>query len=498
MSGGVDPSPAAAEPMGEPSAVAADWREELPTRSGGLVAAGVALFAAFAGAFVVWAVILPLHSAVVVPGKLVPGGLHQKVQHQGGGRVVAIRARDGAQVERGEAIVVLDPVTDRAEMTRLRARRARLAAARARLDAELRGRPAPYDLFGTLALRADAPDAAPASQDAAGSSDPERLVALGRLRGVAPALRGAAAPEPEPEPISDRWSGDLIDAQMGEYRAGRRRLERELEGLERQRAALGHQREGARVQAEAQRDLAAMARDELRRIAPLARSGYVARSRMREIERTIAETDARATALAAEGRGFDERIAELDARIDVARTRDREAVSEELTQVLGELGETNDALRAARDAVDRSVVRAPVAGTVVKMMVGTVGGVVASGDVIAEIVPRGVGLVAEGRVRPSDIADVSVGQTAEVVVTAHDRNAQPPLEARVVYVAADTQRDGDDGDPYYLVRLELAPGAAPMLAGMQAELYLHSHPRTFLDYVMEPLTDSFRRAFQER
>ena len=142
--------------------------------------------------------------------------------------------------------------------------------------------------------------------------------------------------------------------------------------------------------------------------------------------------------------------------------------------------------------------RAPVSGTVVKMSVGTLGGVVASGDVIAEIVPRGAGLMAEGRVRPADIGDVALGQSAEVVVTAHDRRSQQPLPARVTYVAADTQRDDTSDEPYYVVRLTVDAGSAPMMAGMQAELYLHAAPRTFLDYVLEPLADSFRHAFQER
>ena len=491
------------EPANAIGAAPADWREGVPTRSGGFVALGVALFGVFVAGFLAWAAWLPLHSAVVVPGKLVPGGLHQKVQHQGGGRVVAIRARDGDRVERGEPIVVLDPVADRAEMTRLAARRARLEAARARLEAELRGEPLLSDVAGALALRGAPTDEKTGSErtgsgrtgkdagprDGLGSFDLRTGTIAGALRG----MPGGVAPAP-----ADRFRGDLVEAHRGEYRAGRAKLGRELEGLTRQRAALAHQREGLALQADAQRDLAAMTRDELARVSPLAARGYVAKSRARDLERTIAEIEARASALAAEGRGLDERIAEVDARIEGARERDRKTLAQELGQAIGELSEIDDALRAARAAVDRAVVRAPVSGTVVKMTVGTLGGVVASGDVIAEIVPRGAGLVAEGRVRPADIGDVAVGQAAEVVVTAHDRRSQRPLPARVAYVAADTQRDEGSDDTYYVVRLDVDAGAAPMQAGMQAELYLHAAPRTFLDYVLEPLADSFRRAFQER
>ena len=131
------------------------------------------------------------------------------------------------------------------------------------------------------------------------------------------------------------------------------------------------------------------------------------------------------------------------------------------------------------------------------MVHNTVDGVVAAGDVIAEIVPLGTTLIAEGRVRPADIADVWVGQDAELMVTAHNRRDTRPLDARVIYVAADSTRDEENEDPFFLVRLAITDPSLDLRAGMQAELFLAGEPRTFLDYVLEPLTASFNRAFAE-
>ena len=458
-----------------------DWREEVPQDAGPAIRFGILLLVAFLGAFLVWAATAPLGRAVVAPGKLVPDGQHQKVQHQRGGRVVAIHVRDGDFVQRGETIVVLDPITDRAELGRLTARRRRLEAMRARLMAELENR----DLRATEAMRRaglertlDNLDGVRAGVSIRGGIETGRTLPID----------GVAA---------ERY-GEIVSAQLDEFAAGRARLERELASLRAQSGALTRQREGVEAQARSQNELLDMTRSELRRLRPLAESGFIARSRVRERERELAEIEGRLATLESERLALQDRLADVSAKIELARQRDREAVTEELGRVLGELSETGDQLRAARTAVDRAAVRAPVSGTVVKMVQNTVNGTVASGDVIAEIVPLGTTLVAEGRVRPSDIAGVRVDQRAEVMVTAHNRREKKPMRARVVYVAADSTRDEENDDPFFLVRLVIDDPDPDLRAGMQAELFLAGEPRTFLDYVLEPLTASFDRAFRER
>ena len=474
-----EPEEAIAEAPGEPAR--ADWRDQVPKDAGPAIRLGCLLLLAFLGMFLIWGATAPLGSAVVAPGKLVPDGQHQKVQHQVGGRVVAIHARDGDFVQRGETIVVLDPVADRAELGRLTARRRRLEAMRARLEAERDG-----IRRGTLAIR--------------DSDGLERtLGALDGVRASAP-MRGAVGTNgtvPAEGGSGERY-GEIVAAQMGEFQAGRARLERELASLGAQAEALERQREGVVAQIASQDELLGMTRGELDRLRPLARSGFIARNRVRDREREAAEIEGRIATLRSEELALESRMRDVAAKIDLARQRDREAITEELSRVLGELAETSDQLRAARNAVDRSAVRAPVAGTVVKMVQNTLEGVVAAGDVIAEIVPLGTTLVAEGRVRPSDIDSVRAGQDAEVMVTAHNRRKHEPMRARVVYVAADSTRDEENEEPFFLVRLVIDAPSPDLRAGMQAELFLAGEPRTFLDYVLEPLTASFDRAFRER
>lgn len=68
---------------------------------------------------------------------------------------------------------------------------------------------------------------------------------------------------------------------------------------------------------------------------------------------------------------------------------------------------------------------------------------------------------------------------------------------------ADGRGDEISGEKYYLARVELAedppesPDAVRLLPGMQAEVMIVTGERTALEYLMEPLSRSLRRAFRE-
>ena len=457
--GGPEPAGAASVPMPEPP----PWTEGVPVATAGITRLGTLVVGGFMAALVAWGGLMPLDSAVVMPGSLVPAGRHQKVQHDVGGRVLAILRRDGERVAAGEIILRLDPIERRAAMTELRARRARLAAMRDRLRA---------------------------ASAAAGVDDASAPWAL---RGAGVAAMAMLAPA-----VDVPLAGAMRDAQLAEFRAGRARIEREVEGLRAKGEGLARQREGLGERIAAQERLRDLVRGDIAKLGPLAERGLIARRRVDDLRRSLAEMDARIEGLRAELRAKLAQGTEVAAAIGRAREGDREQLAERLTRVLGELAETEDRLAAARQAVERSDIRAPVAGTLVKATQTTPGGVVAPGEVVAEIVPEGTPLVAEGRARPDDVASLAIGQEAEILITALRDREPEPIPARVVYVAADTTRDGEDGEPYYTVRLALEPtGPVSLRAGMQAELYARGHARPFLAYLLEPLTGSLSRAFRE-
>ena len=210
-----------------------------------------------------------------------------------------------------------------------------------------------------------------------------------------------------------------------------------------------------------------------------------------------------------------ERIAQANERIaQLHSTALRDAIKE-LRETETDLDDVEEQIRAAQDVVDRVDVRSPVRGIVVKSNFHTPGGVVSPGAVILELLPIGDERIIEAHVNPKDISHVSVGQEALVRLSALNQRVTPMVGASVIYVSADalagqvqvkteTPTDGDTRREFYVVRVRLdqddilrrVPEFIPT-PGMPADVYIKTGERTFFEYIMKPVLDSFSRAFRE-
>ena len=133
----------------------------------------------------------------------------------------------------------------------------------------------------------------------------------------------------------------------------------------------------------------------------------------------------------------------------------------------------------------------------------TPGAVVAPREVLMEIVPEDQALIVEARIRPEDINHVRVGSAAEVRLTAYQQRTTPLVAGSVNYVSADRMTDAQTGTPYYVVNVDVQPGALEqagnlkMQAGMPAEVYIRTDSRTAFDYLLAPVTAYLRRGMRE-
>ena len=95
-----------------------------------------------------------------------------------------------------------------------------------------------------------------------------------------------------------------------------------------------------------------------------------------------------------------ERIARAEQQIAQMRSAATQKAVEELRATETELDDVQEQIRAAQDVVERTEVRAPVRGIVVKLNQHTHGGVVAPGAVILELLPVNDELIIEARAQP--------------------------------------------------------------------------------------------------
>jgi adhesin transport system membrane fusion protein len=199
-------------------------------------------------------------------------------------------------------------------------------------------------------------------------------------------------------------------------------------------------------------------------------------------------------------------VSEARAAGAMADSRFRSSAADALTAARAELAGQSAALPALQGRVDRTAVRSPIAGTVQRVLVATIGGTVAAGAPLVEIVPAGEALVIDADVRPSDIAFVHPGQAATVRLTAYDSAVYGSLQGVVSRISPDAIVNDRTGESHYSVRittrdtaLKATDGSAlPIGPGMVAEVNFTGRQRSVLSYLFAPVTRLSQKAFRER
>lgn len=172
-------------------------------------------------------------------------------------------------------------------------------------------------------------------------------------------------------------------------------------------------------------------------------------------------------------------------------------------KVIADLAGVEEKMHAAADVRKRTDLIAPQAGKIVNLRYFTTGGVIKPGDAILDIVPQDDNLMIESQVRPLDIESVHPGLDAEIRLIAHNQRSTPVAYGTVTYVSADTLVDDHTGQSHYVADVELNPHELERLRnvklypGMPAEVLIITGKRTMLEYLLDPVRNSFSRAFRE-
>ena len=176
----------------------------------------------------------------------------------------------------------------------------------------------------------------------------------------------------------------------------------------------------------------------------------------------------------------------------------------ELNDVMSQLGEDSATSIALKDRLNRTLVKSPVNGTINRLLINTVGGVIQPGMNLVEIVPAEGTLLIEAKVKPSDIAFLRPNQQASVKFTAYDFTVYGGLDAKLEQISADSITD-DKGNSYYLVQLRtgknyLGPktNPLPIIPGMIATVDILTGKKTILSYLLKPVLRAKYMALRER
>lgn len=421
-----------------------------------LIRSGVAVIVGFFGFLGGWAAISPLESAAITYGVVGADGNRKSVQHMDGGMVSAILIKEGQLVAAGQELVRLDELQPRAALDIQSAAVVTLSAQLARLESEAANRDRVAFPKALLARRSE-----PAIAELLASQ--EQLFA---------ARRGAN------------------HTQTGTLREQIKQARSQIEIYNGQAQSTAGQRK--------------MIIEELEPKQMLFEKGYATNSVVMQLKRASAALEGQQAEYLGHIARLEHLVSQLDNQIVQIESDHRLKVAQELEDARTRIADARERERVARDIVDRTVIRAPVAGHVLGLGVNTLGGVIGKGERLLEIVPADSGIVIKAQLRPTDAIEVHEGMRAELrILTAQGRRL-PAIHGTVRNRSADARPDAEGHALLFDVSIDVnvsdleALGGVKLTPGTPVEVIIPTGSRTVLEYILEPVELSMRHGLREK
>lgn len=398
--------------------------------------------------FVLWAAVAQLDEVTRGDGKVIPSRQVQVLQSIDGGLVSEILVREGEVVQQNQLLIKIDETRFVSSVKENQAQYLGLVAKAARLKAIADGKPfvPPPDVL-------------------------------------------KVAPE--------------IVAQERQYYEARTDEMNASVSIARQQLAQRHQElneaQAKRAQASQGYELTSK---ELAVTKPLINSGAISEVEILRLERDVSRYRGERDMASAQISRVQAAINEAQRKIEEVELTFRNDASKELSETTGKLNSLAEGSVALSDRVKQSSIRSPVKGTVKRLLVNTVGGVIQPGKDMIEIVPLEDTLLLEARVLPRDIAFLRPGQPVMVKFTAYDFSIYGGLEGTLEHIGADSVMD-EKGNAFYTVRVRTnKPGFGdanlPIIPGMVAEVDILTGKKSVLSYLMKPVLRAKNVAMTER
>ncbi|BDU58217.1 metalloprotease secretion protein [Limnohabitans sp. MORI2] len=401
-------------------------------------------FMGFFAVFLAWALFAPIDAGVTVQGSVSVLGNRKAIQHPTGGVVQEIMVKEGAQVEAGEVLLRINPLKSEAEMTGVELQYINLLATESRLKAE-------RDAANTITWT-----------DELGKhfKDDDTRVAEAKALQV-----------------------QLFNSRRAEYNS--------------QVASLNEQISGLSVMLNSRKVQQRSLDEEMTNTRKLAKDGFVPMAQANQAERQKSDIDSSIASTQAD-------IAR--ARLQISQLRS--ALLKDVDNQLQEIQKNRDAMSSRLDSAkfdrDLAEVKAPVSGSVVGLKVFTVGGVITSGQVLMEVVPKDETLIVQAKIPATIIDKVRVGMATDMRFTAFNQATTPVIPGVMSVVGADKEPGANPNEgEFYMGQVETTKeglellGSLKVQPGMPVDVIIKAGERTFMSYLLKPLSDKTARAFKD-
>ena len=427
----------------------------LKTASKGLVSSGLIAFAVLFLGCGLWMFFASIQGAVIASGTVSVLGKPKTIQHLDGGLVAEILVENGEVVDAGDVLVRLDDAMLKANIDIYKNRFREAVALRDRLSAEQQG----------LSVI---------------DWDDE----IFEVNGILP-------------------SAEVRDGQNRIFQARRATKTGQVSQLNERILQLENQIEGLDALSNSKLSQISILNKEFEAISSLAEDGYASESRVLALQREIEEIKGQQFEHQAETSQVRNTISEVRVQIaQINREFDQAAITE-LREAELAIKDMEQQILATRVQLDRVDILAPIPGVIHEQSIFTIGGVIAPGAAILQIIPVDQAMEFEVNVQPQNIDQIFVGQDVSVLFSAFNARTTPQLNGTVKSVSLNTSVNEESGFAFYPVRVEVSTeelqrlGKQELISGMPIEAFFTTESRSPLNYLTKPLTDNINRAGRE-
>ncbi len=400
--------------------------------------------AAFLTIFLLWAYHSKIEKTVRAQGIVETSLTDKVVGHFEGGVVEKVYVQEGDSVVAGQEIVSIANTTTTKQRNKSEIRQKQLRARLKRLLAESSGEVESF---------------------ADSVSGPEEKSELQFARYRAEALRQRE---------------EILKTQIAQTEAALDASQRHMRSLEKEKQVLKEQH-----------DL----------LEPMVKRGVGSRQLLLQRKTDLAKISTAIAEVANKKEEYTLEVRELRQQIDRERLDFDRDIREEISTTSSELQSVTEEVNAANEQIVRSVVRSPIDGTIYKLSANTVGGIVRSGEPLAEIVPNDAVIRIEGKVQPNDRTKIWNGMTAKIRPSSYEFSRETMLRAEIVNISAKTYFDDLTRSWYYKVILKTTKEDAgkieDFLPGMIVEVNILSGEESVFEYLLSPILRGMRGALSE-
>jgi adhesin transport system membrane fusion protein len=300
------------------------------------------------------------------------------------------------------------------------------------------------------------------------------------------------------------YSDALLDAEIELMASRRESLNAELTNLNQDKQRKGKALLSFEAEIDGQGVLQTLLSKEMLEVLPLVDAGVLGSSERFRLEREEASIRTQLQVLSERVAQTKLEIEQIDSQLDAVQINYNTEIYKERSQVTGEIAELEVRLPAIRQRLNETEIRSPINGIVNRVFFNSVGAVVSSGEVVAEIVPTGGQLLIEAFVDPKDIATIEPGQAAKITLTAYDPSKYGFLLGTLTKVSADTVFREETKSSAYSVNVsidtqiyESEDVPVSIVPGMIAQVDIIRGERTILEYFWQPIAKMKDTAFRE-